>query len=229
MKKILSLDHVSYSIPYADSILEDVSFDVHEAEFIGLLGHNGAGKTTLMDLFLGLRKCTTGSLSVLGRDPHLMERDLRVKVVYLSQDNSLKSNLTIKQFLEFHASFYPSYKVSEEKRLMDVFQLNYDSKIGALSTGQQKKVQVVANFSVCPELILIDEITAVMDPETRSVFFQELERIRQTYKSAVILATNIAEDLVERSDRVVFISQKHSKIHSPKEIEVLFNLFKEIA
>jgi ABC-2 type transport system ATP-binding protein len=229
MKKILSLQNVSYSIPFAETILKDISFEISEGEFIGLLGHNGAGKTTLMDLFLGLRKCTSGKLEVLGRNPHLMERDLRIQVVYLSQDNVLKSNITIAQFLEFHSSFYPTYSREEEKHLLEVFSLNPEMKIGALSTGQQKKVQVVANLSALPRLILIDEITAVMDPETRAIFFQELQRIRTVHKSTIILATNIAEDLISRADRVVFISNRHSHIHGPDEIDQLFNLFKDVA
>ena len=229
MKTILSLQKVTYSIPSAETILEEINFNVMEGEFVGLLGHNGAGKTTLMDLFLGLRKSTSGTLHVFGRDPHLMERDLRVQVAYLSQDNSLKSNLSIAQFLEFHASFYPSYSKDEEEHLLGVFNLNASTKIGALSTGQQKKVQVVANLATCPKLILIDEITAVMDPETRAIFFKELQRMRESHKSAIILATNIAEDLVAQADRVIFVANRRSREHSPKDIETLFNLTKDVA
>jgi ABC-2 type transport system ATP-binding protein len=142
---------------------------------------------------------------------------------------SIKSSLTINQFLQFHASFYKSYDKNEEEHLLNVFELDPEARIGSLSTGQQKKVQVVANLATRPKLIVIDEITAVMDPETRSIFFREIQRIRSEFNSTVILATNIAEDLIDKVDKVLFIEGKKAAIYSPDQIERLFNLIGEAA
>ncbi len=229
MQKIISILDMSYSIPHSDSILEKLNLEVGPGEFLGILGHNGAGKTTLMDLLMGFRKKSSGKLEIFGEDPHAIARAHRKEIVFLSQEISIKSSITIGDFLEFHASFYPTYSKEEEAHLLNVFGLKAGQKIGSLSTGQQRKVQVVANLSVCPKLIMIDEITAVMDPETRSLFFRELERVRKKYGSAILLATNIAEDLVERSDKILFISGKKSSVHSPMEIARLFNLVQESA
>ncbi len=225
MTNILKIQHLNYSIPYSVTLLEDVSFELQSGEFLGILGHNGAGKTTLMDLLMGYRNKTSGVLEVFGENPHDIERQNRNKIVFLSQEVSLKGNLTIGDFLKFHASFFSDYDLNEQLHLMQVFNLKLNMKIGSLSTGQQKKVQVVAGLSSKPKLILIDEITAVMDPETRSIFFIEIERVREE-GVAVILATNIAEDLVERCDRILFIADKKSSIHRPQEISALFNLKK---
>ncbi len=229
MQKIIRFDSVSYSIPYGETILEKVHLEILAGEYIGVLGHNGAGKTTLMDLLMGFRKTSTGKLSVFDEDPHAIARSHRKSVVFLSQDVGIKGSVTIRQFLDFHAEFYPQYSGEEEGRLLKVFNLDPEQKVGALSTGQQKKVQVVAAFSTCPKLILIDEITAVMDPETRKIFFRELERIREKYSAAILLATNIAEDLVERCEKIIFIQDKKSSVHSPDEISKLFNLHQEAA
>lgn len=220
---------MSYSIPYSDTILEDVNLEISSGQFLGILGHNGAGKSTFMDLLMGFRKCSKGELSVFGEDPHAIARAHRKEIVFLSQDVVLKGSITIKQFLDFHASFFPEYSKDEEEHLLRIFQLNPEQKIGALSTGQQKKVQVVSAFATCPKLILIDEITAVMDPETRSIFFRELERVRRKYGSAILLATNIAEDLIEKCDEIVFIEGRRASLHSPNEIARLFNLSQEAA
>lgn len=229
MQKIIQFNDVSYSIPYGEKILEKIQLDVSAGEYIGVLGHNGAGKTTVMDLLMGFRRASSGSLTVFGEDPHAIARSHRKRVVFLSQDVGIKGSLTIRQFLDFHADFYPAYSKSEEAHLLNVFNLDPEKKIGSLSTGQQKKVQVVAAFSTCPKIILIDEITAVMDPETRQIFFRELDRMRKTYSPAILLATNIAEDLVERCDKIIFIQDKKSSLHTPEEISRLFNLHQEAA
>ncbi len=229
MQKIIRFERVSYSIPYGESILENVQLEISAGEYIGVLGHNGAGKTTLMDLLMGFRKASSGSLTVFEEDPHAIARSHRKSVVFLSQDVGIKGSLTIRQFLDFHAEFFSEYSKKEEAHLLKVFKLDPEQKVGSLSTGQQKKVQVVAAFSTCPKLILIDEITAVMDPETRKIFFRELERVRKTYSPAILLATNIAEDLVERCEKIIFIHDKKSSLHTPDEISRLFNLQQEVA
>ena len=221
---ILSIKNLTYSIPYADSILEGIDLDIHTGEFIGVLGHNGTGKTTLLDIILGLKKASQGSIEVLGENPHAVDRKKKNQIVFLSQDVSLKGNLTIGEFLKFHSTFYPDYSVEDEAELLKAFSLQKDQKVGALSTGQQKKVQVIAGFSTRPKLIIIDEITAVMDPETRDIFFHELQKVRNKYGAAAILATNIAEDLIERADKVMFIADKKCTLHEPGKILHLFNI-----
>lgn len=221
---ILSIKNLTYTIPHADSILEEINLDIHPGEFIGVLGHNGTGKTTLLDIILGLKKASKGSITVLNEDPHAIDRKKKNQIVFLSQDVSLKGNLTIGEFLKFHSTFYPDYSVEDETELLKAFSLKKNQKVGALSTGQQKKVQVIAGLSTRPKLIIIDEITAVMDPETRDIFFQELLKVRNKYGAAAILATNIAEDLIDRADKVLFIADKQCTLHAPGKILHLFNI-----
>lgn len=229
MKKIISFENVTYSIPHSDTILEEVSFSLNQSEFFGVLGQNGAGKTTLIDLILGFREVTRGEIKVFDEDPHAIERQHREKVLFISQDVVMKTSLTVREHLDFHSKFYPKYSKEEELRLLDVFKLKPESKVGSLSTGQQKKVQIIAGFSSKPELILIDEITAVLDPRTRTTFFEELLRVQMTTECSIILATNIAEDLINRVQKVLFIANGEATIHTPQEIEKLFNLKKGVA
>lgn len=223
MQKLITLKNVTYTIPYGETILENINFEIAENEFIGVLGHNGTGKTTLMDVIMGLKQ-VKGTINVLGENPHDLDRKNKSKIVFLSQDVAIKGNITIGQFLEFHSSFYSDYSVEDEKHLLKVFELKKEMKVGALSTGQQKKVQIIAGLSTKPKLIIIDEITAVLDPETREVFFRELEIVRNKHHSAVILATNIAEDLIDRSHKVFFIENKTGVMHDSKMIPSLFHI-----
>jgi ABC-2 type transport system ATP-binding protein len=120
----------------SDSILENLNLAVSAGEFIGILGHNGVGKTTLMDLLMGFRKSSKGLLEIIGEDPHAIARAHRKDVVFLSQEVSMKSSISIKQFLKFHAFFYDSYSLEEEAYLLKEFQLDPEARIGSPLTGQ---------------------------------------------------------------------------------------------
>lgn len=223
MKPLLLVENLHYEIPYGPTILKDINFQLHEGEFLGVLGRNGVGKTTLMDLLLGFRPYTSGSIEVLGENPLDSNRKNLYSICFLSHDSIVKGNLTIAQLLNWYADLYPQYSKEEEKFLMDFFKLNPSDKIGALSTGQQRKAQAVAALSACPKIVLIDEITAVLDPETRDQFFKVIHHLKAKNKMSFILATNIAEDLINRADKVLFID---NGVGSLRESSEILNLFK---
>jgi ABC-2 type transport system ATP-binding protein len=229
MQKIISLKDMSYSIPYSSLILDKFSIEIGEGEFIGVLGHNGAGKTTLIDILMGFRKASSGEVKVFDEDPFAIARAHRNEIAFLSQDVGLKGSLTIGEFLNFHSQFYPRYNKGYESELLSLFRLDSMAKVGSLSLGQQKKVQIVAALASRPRLILIDEITAVLDPETRSVFFRELEKYRKKNPCAILLATNIAEDLIHRCSQIIFVKEQKASVHAPEEIASLFNVGKAVA
>jgi ABC-2 type transport system ATP-binding protein len=222
----LRIKNLNYSIPYSQKILDGLDFEIKEGEFLGILGHNGSGKTTLLDLILGLRKVSSGEIQVFGEDPHQLNRSHKEKVIFLSQDVMLKGSLSISEFLDMQSCFYPLYSKVEEARLLSVFSLDKDQKIGALSTGQQKKVQFVAGLAAMPKLVLIDEVTAVLDPQTRDIFFKEIKKAQLEQKISIILTTNIAEDLIGMVDKVLFIKDKKGTFHRNDEILDLFNIRK---
>lgn len=215
-----------YTIPYGADVLKNISFSVSEGEFLGVLGRNGVGKTTLIDLILGVRACTSGSIKVLEENPIDNERRHLNSISFLSQDSVLRGSLSIEQFLKFYASMFPTYSLEEETYLLDYFSLDRKNQIGALSTGQKKKVQAVAALSTSPKLVLIDEITAVLDPETRDQLFKILLHLKEKNGLSIILATNIAEDLISRADKILFIDKGEAAIHNPSEILKLFQVEK---
>lgn len=226
MNKLISIENLNYTIPYGADILKNISFSVSEGEFLGVLGRNGVGKTTLIDIILGIRACTSGSIKILGEDPMNADRAHLSSICFLSQDSVLKGSLTVEQYLKFYASLYPTYSVEQEGKLLRYFSLEKKIQIGALSTGQKKKVQAVGALSTFPKLILIDEITAVLDPETRDQLFKILLHLKEQNGLSIVLATNIAEDLINRADRVLFIDKGEAAVHAPSEIFKLFQVEK---
>lgn len=221
---VISIKNLSYYFPTNHLVFENMSLDINEGEFWGILGRNGAGKSTLIDLIMGIKFPTAGKITILGRNSNNKIGNHLDEVVFLSQDINLKGDSTVEDCLNFHSKFYSKYSKNIENEMLIYFQLKKDSKIGALSTGQQKKVQIVAGFSSNTKIIIIDEITAVLDPETRHHFFIKLQELNKKYKKTILLATNIAEDLTRVADKILYINNFHGEIVDPQNINNLFKL-----
>lgn len=221
---MLEIKKMTYRIPKGRIILDAVNVTIWKGEFLGVLGKNGAGKTTFLDLIMGLRPATEGSISFLDHDPQYLTSEVAQEIVFLSQDIKLPRAMSIQEYLDYISFYYDKYDKEREKQLLQYFEMDPEAKIGGLSTGQQKKVQIIAGLSVKCKLIIIDEITAVLDPESRMRFFKVLEKIHQTREQSVILATNIAEDLIGRVDRILFLADGKTSYHDSKDINALFGL-----
>lgn len=219
---MICISSLSYTYPRNHHVFSDVSLDIHSGEFWGILGKNGAGKTTLIDLILGIKFPTSGSIKVLGEDPNNRVEDHQNDVVFLSQDISLKGDISIGEFLKFHSFFYKNYSKEIESELLEYFELSERDLIGALSTGQQKKVQVIAGLSADTKVIVIDEITAVLDPETRYRFFSKIMDFNKKRGKTIVLATNIAEDLKGRVDKILYINDLKGELIDPSKIDEIF-------
>ena len=109
-----------------------------------------------------------------------------------------------------------------KKKLMDIFELDSKSKIGRLSTGQKRRVQIIAALASRPKILFIDEITAVLDPNARNVLFKILKDINSSQKTTILLATNIVEDLKERVNSIYFIQDSLLEYHPVSDIDSLF-------
>ena len=227
MKTILSLKNASYRIPFGPLIFENLNLEIYEGQFLGVLGHNGACKTTLIDIIMVFRGVTGGTISIFDEDPHLFNSGMyKNKISFLSQDVGLKGDISIADFLQFHSGFFPNYSKQDESNLLSKFKMSPEQTIGSLSTGQQKKIQIVAGLAANTQLIIVDEITAVLDPETRFLFFSTLKETVKTKNTSIILATNIAEDLISIANRVLFLTQGGAKEYDPCKILELFNVGK---
>lgn len=220
---LISIKNLNYQIPYGKQILKDVTLSVLPGEFIGLLGKNGQGKTTLIELILGMRTPTSGEVKLLGKDYN--DENRPEELSFLSHDLQLQGNLSVREFLDFNAAFYKKYSKEKEREYLDYFQIDEKNKIASFSTGGQKKVQIVAALSSRPKILIIDEITAVLDPSSRAQLFQALLNEQLEHKLTIFLATNIAEDLINRASKILYIDQTLVSEHQSDKI---LDLFKNI-
>ena len=172
-----------------------MNLEIAQGDFIALIGKNGAGKTSLIDLIMGFRWPDSGTVKIFGESIRTRKKDYLMNISYLAHDVQMAGGQTIESFLNFHSFFYPDYSKRTEKELLNNFSVDPLKEISALSTGQQKKIQIIAALSSGTKIIVIDEITAVLDYETRSLLFKKLKESVEQQGKTIVIATNLIEDL----------------------------------
>ncbi len=179
--------------------VDDLTFDVRRGEVFGFLGPNGAGKTTTIRLCLDLVRPTSGSVRVLGG----AGRDLRVRrrIGYLPGDLRLDPRYTATEVIAFFGALRGGVDEATVRQLLDQFDLDPTRPLGELSTGNRRKVGIVAAFAHRPDLLILDEPTAGLDPLLQYEFQQVL---RQAVEggATVFLSSHILPEVEVLADRV---------------------------
>ncbi len=196
-------------------ILAEIDFTLSAGSFLAVVGENGAGKTTLLDLLMGFRRRARGGLSVLGRDPGTDPWQTRSRIAYLSEKVDMPGEWMVADFLEFHRRFYQTYDRDEERALMERLGLRAEAGLGTMSAGENRRVQIVAALASRPELVIADEITAVLDILGRRLFLALLKERQQTAGLTTVLATNVPEGLDPYADHVLVISRGRQVVFAP--------------
>ena len=180
--------------------VKNISFKINKNEIIGILGPNGCGKTTTIGMILGLLKPTKGKVLINGLEIETKRVDLLNKLNFISPYIELPKKLTVKQNLEVYGRLYDVKNLnskinhlSEKLRLDEII-----NKItGELSSGQKNKVSLAKSIINDPTVLLLDEPTASLDPETGDFVRSFLENYQKEKKASILLAShNMAE--VER-------------------------------
>ena len=202
--------------------VRNISFKVKQNEIIGILGPNGCGKTTTIGMILGLLKPTKGKVLINGLEIEKQRVDLLNKLNFISPYIELPKKLTVRQNLEVYGRLY-DVKELEIKidYLSEKLRLNeFINKItGELSSGQKNRVSLAKSIINDPSVLLLDEPTASLDPETGDFVRSFLEEYQKEKKTSILLAShNMSE--VERLCSSVLMMNKGSIIDkgSPEEL-----------
>ncbi|MDF2686510.1 MAG: natA 6 [Clostridia bacterium] len=185
--------------------VDDISLSIGSGVF-GLLGHNGAGKTTLMKLIATISKPTSGTISVKGFDTVKNGDEVRRLIGYLPQELTMYPSLTVFDFV----SYMGELKGIRDKKavcgvLESVDMLEFKNrKIGQLSGGMKRRTGIAQALIGSPEILIVDEPTAGLDPEERVRFRGILSRYAKDGKT-VILSTHIVEDIYQLSEQLTVL------------------------
>ena len=183
-------------------ILHDISVDVESGSVVGIIGKNGAGKTTLMDVLLGFSPATSGSSQLFGHDSFSLPGDIRGRIGFVPQQDELVNMLDGRQHLAMTAALLGRWNHELTDRLQATWELPMDRAVQKLSGGERQKLSILLALGHEPELLLLDEPVAALDPVSRRQFLQELLAIAGSPGRTVLFSTHIVSDLERVADRI---------------------------
>jgi ABC-2 type transport system ATP-binding protein len=187
--------------------LQQVSLHLPVGAVVGLVGRNGAGKSTLLRCLVGLTLPDSGSSRLLGCDSATLDDTTRGRIGYVSQTGDLLPWLKVWQHITYIGSFYPSWQADRAHSLCQRLALREDAKVAALSVGDQQKLAVVMALAHDPDLLILDEPVASLDPLARREFMRLLfdqDSTRQAPRT-VLLSSHLLTDLERVVSHVVLL------------------------
>lgn len=196
----------------------DASFEVPAGEVFGFLGPNGAGKSTTIRLMLDLIRPSSGRVEVFGLDPRRNGLEIRRRVGYVPGDLRLYERLTARDLLRYFAHLRGMRDLGDALQLVERLQLELDRPIRALSKGNRQKVGLVQALMHRPELLVLDEPTAGLDPLVQQAF-NELLREATGDGRTVFLSSHMLGEVQRVADRVALV--REGRIVLVDEVETL--------
>jgi len=200
---VLSTEHLGkrYGRKWA---LQDCTVSIPEGKVVGLVGPNGAGKTTLMHMAVGLLAPSAGTLDVLGGRPNDSEIQLG-RVGFVAQQTPTYSRLTVAQHLRMGAWLNPKWDGPMAEDRIAKLGLDPRQRAGSMSGGQQAQLALTLAIAKRPDLLILDEPVASLDPLARREFLQSLMEIVAVHGVSVVLSSHLVADLERVCDYMVIL------------------------
>ncbi len=215
--EVRNLQHIySTGTPFEHVALKDVSFCVERGEFIGVIGHTGSGKSTLMQHMNGLLKPTSGSVLLDGKDiwsDKKLTRDSRFRVglVFQYPEYQLFEETVYKDiaFGPKNMRLSPEEvdrRVREAAGLVGITDEQLEKSPFDLSGGQKRRVAIAGVIAMEPEVLILDEPTAGLDPEGREDILRNIDRYRQAKNATIMMVSHSMNDVAKMADRLLVMN-----------------------
>lgn len=217
MNKILEIKNLT---KYYGKVLgvENLSLTLMEGEVFGFIGPNGAGKSTTIRSILNLINKNEGQVLINGKSFDKNDTELKKLIGYLPSEIHLYEDLTVKEMLDYHESFYEKNIHKRRQDLVKKLKLDESKKIEDLSLGNLKKLGIILALMHEPKILILDEPTSGLDPIIQQVFYKLL--IEEKKKGTTILySTHVLSEISKICDRVGIIKEGHLlKIETIEEL-----------
>jgi ABC-2 type transport system ATP-binding protein len=187
------------------SVLRGVDLRIPAGTVVGLLGTNGSGKTTLLKCLVGLLRPQSGRCELLGEESWDLSAEAKARLGYVPQIVNLYPWMKIGDLLRYTASFYPNWNDDLTVRLTREWELPANDRVGTLSVGQLQKVAILLALAHEPELLILDEPAASLDPLARRQFLKLIIDLAEPGKRTVLFSTHITSDLERVADHVAIL------------------------
>jgi ABC-2 type transport system ATP-binding protein len=196
--------------------LTDCTLDIPAGRVVGLVGPNGAGKSTLLNLAVGMLTPTTGSIEVLGNPAGTTQQ---AKIGFVAQDTPTYARLSIADHLKLGARLNPGWDETIANGRIERLGLDPKQRAGRLSGGQRAQLALTLGIAKRPELLILDEPVAALDPLARREFLQDLMEAVAEQELSVVLSSHLVSDVERSCDYLVVLVD--SRVQISGEIDTL--------
>ncbi len=185
--------------------LDNVDLDIERGRIIGLLGANGAGKSTLLRHIIGLYLPDTGTCTTLGCPAAKLGPPELARIGYVHQEGELLDWMTTQQLIRYVSTYYPTWNKELEAKYVAEYEIVPKARVGSLSPGQRQRLAILIAICFEPELLILDEPAAALDPLARAQFLDLLLQFIQDQDRTIVISSHILSDVEKVIDHAVIM------------------------
>ena len=198
-------------------VLKGLNLNVNKGSIYGFLGKNGAGKTTTIKCLLGLFRQTDGNSNILGYGSGDLPEEAKARIGYIPQENDLVEWMKVSQLIRYTKIFYDRWDDAITEKLLKRFEISEKDIVGELSTGQAQRLAVVLTLSFDPDVLILDEPVASLDPEGRRNFLETILDVAKDGKRTILLSSHITSDVERIADTIGILKDGTIQVERPIE------------
>lgn len=188
-------------------VVRGLDMEVPRGEIYGFLGRNGAGKTTTIRMLMGILAPTKGQIEFFGQKTKRTTIPLKRRIGYVSQSQHYYPWMNARQLGRFVSSFYPTWDAAEYDRLLNVLELPFNRRTSQLSGGMKMKLALALALAHHPELLILDEPTAGLDPVAQREFLEIVKNQSRNHGRTTLFSTHRIDEVERAADRVGIIDE----------------------
>lgn len=215
MNHIVEIDNLRKV--YKGFTLDNISLNVPKGSILGLIGPNGAGKTTTIKILMDMVQSQSGSVRIFGMDHRKNIKHVRNRVGYVGEEQYFYGDKTVAWTGKFISGFFDRWDTNLFQKLLTDFAISRTKKTRELSKGTKVKLSLAIALSHNPELMILDEPTAGLDPVIRREVLELLRTFPEDGKKSVIISSHITDDITRIADYVAFLVDGKIALSEPKD------------
>ena len=213
MEKCIEVSQLTFRY-FSHLVLNQCDFSLEQGRFCALIGENGAGKSTFLKNIAGVEIPDSGKITFLGQTLSNDNIPLKSKLVFITENISFASPLKVRSFIESFKKYYPSWDFPFFQKVVEKRKLDLEKNFNDYSRGQKMQILLASYLATRPKLILIDEVTSVLDIYAQKDFMKIFnDLVKQG--SSIILATNILSEVASYATDLCFIEEGKLKFNIP--------------
>ena len=208
------------------AVLRDANLSICKGHVVGLLGTNGAGKSTLIKCLLGLLKVNEGQVQLFGEESWNLSAAAKARLAYVPQEARFYNWMKVRQVVDYWGTFYPNWDQSLANELLERWEVPREHRVGPLSPGQRQRLALVIALSHRPEMLILDEPVASLDPIGRRETLRQLIDLTKDGEHTVLFSTHILSDLERVASHIAILAD--GKIVCFEELDGLKDRMKRL-